>query len=218
MSRNNIALRLGPVCVHPLDVMPLHSELIRELEEGPSGPQVGAFFDLDGTLIPTFSAFGFLREGVRAGLITASSLGDAVLTAMRFQSGQLSFSGFVTSTTKFLRGRSEEEFAAMGERIFAESLATQIYPESRALVDAHRRKGHTLAVVSAATPYQIAPFARDLNIPNVLCTHLEVEEGCFNGNLVRPVCYGEGKAIHARRLARKQHVHMSRSYFYTDSD
>jgi putative phosphoserine phosphatase/1-acylglycerol-3-phosphate O-acyltransferase len=198
--------------------MALHSEIIREIEDGPSGPQVGAFFDLDGTLIATFSAFAFLREGMRTGLVTASAFGDAVLTALRFQSGQLSFSGFVTSTTKFLRGRSEEEFAAMGERIFEENLAAQIYPESRALVDAHRRKGHTLAVVSAATPYQITPFARDLNIPNVLCTRLEVTDGTFTGSLVRPTCYGEGKAIHARRLARRRHVHMSRSYFYTDSD
>jgi putative phosphoserine phosphatase/1-acylglycerol-3-phosphate O-acyltransferase len=199
-------------------MMPLHSELIREIEEGPSGPEIGAFFDLDGTLIATFSAFAFLAEGVRSGLVGASALGDAVLTALRFQTGQIGFSGFVTGTTNMLHGHSEEEFAAMGERIFLDNLAAQIYPESRALVDAHRRKGHTLAVVSAATPYQVAPFARDLAIPNLLCTRLEVKDGLFTGNLIRPTCYGEGKAIHARRLARRKHVHMSRSYFYTDSD
>jgi len=198
--------------------MPLHAELIREIEEGPSGPEVGAFFDLDGTLIATFSVFAFLSEGLRTGLLTASALGEAMLTALRFQTGQLSFSGFVNSTTSMLRDRSEEEFAAMGRRIFLDNLASQIYPEARALVDAHRRKGHTLAVVSAATPYQIAPFASDLVIPNVLCTRLEVKKGLFTGNLVRPTCYGEGKATHARRLARRLHVKMSRSYFYTDSD
>lgn len=198
--------------------MPLHSELIREIDEGPSGPRVGAFFDLDGTLIATFSAFAFLREAVSNGLVTASDFGEAVLTALQFQTSQIGFSGFVTGTTKLLRGHSEAEFAEMGERIFRENLAAQIYPESRALVDAHRRKGHTLAVVSAATPYQINPFARDLDIPNVLCTRLEVTDGRFSGNLVRPTCYGEGKAIHARRLARRKRVHMSRSYFYTDSD
>src|SRR6187401_353971 len=111
--------------------MPLHAELIREIEEGPSGPEVGAFFDLDGTLIATFSVFAFLSEGLRTGLLTASALGEAMLTALRFQTGQLSFSGFVNSTTSMLRDRSEEEFAAMGRRIFLDNLASQIYPEAR---------------------------------------------------------------------------------------
>jgi putative phosphoserine phosphatase/1-acylglycerol-3-phosphate O-acyltransferase len=198
--------------------MPLHTELIREIESGPSGPHIGAFFDLDGTIIATFSAFEFVREGLRSGLLTAGGFADALLTAFRFQAGQIGFSAFVTGTTRMLRGRSETDFAAMGELVFAETLAPQIYPESRALVDAHRRKGHTLAVVSAATRYQIGPFARDLDIPNVLCTQLEVQRGQFTGRLIKPTCYGEGKAIHARRLARRLRVHMSQSYFYTDSD
>lgn len=198
--------------------MPLHSELIREIEEGPSGPHVGALFDLDLTLIATSSVFNFLREGLRSGMLTATHLGEALAIGLRFQLGQLSFSRFVNETTGMLKGQSEEEMLALGERIFREGLAAEVYPEARALVEAHRRKGHTVAIVSAATPYQAYPLANDFGISHVLCTRLQVRHGKLTGKLVKPACYGEGKAIHARRLAAEQHFDLEQSYFYTDSD
>lgn len=198
--------------------MPLHSELIREIEEGPEGPHIGAMFDLDHTLIATFSAFEFLRDALETGLMDRNALAEAAATALRFQLGQIGFSSFVTGVTRVLRGKSEQEFLDSAQRIFSDRVAPTIYPEARALVAAHRRKGHTLAVVSASTPYQTAPIAADLGIPHVLCTHLEVEDGSFTGRLVLPACYGEGKAIHGRKLAEEQGLDLEQSYFYTDSD
>ncbi len=198
--------------------MPLHAKITREIDEGPSGPHIGAFFDVDQTLIAGFSALQFLRDGVRSGLVSAADFAGALMTAIRFQLGQVGFSGFVTGTAGMLRGRSEAEFQEVGERIFRERLATEIYPESRALVLAHRRKGHTLAVVSAATRYQIDPLARELEIPHVLCTQLQVRRGCFTGKVKRPTCYGEGKANAVRTLAATRRLNLSKSYFYTDSD
>lgn len=198
--------------------MRLHAELTREIDNGPSGPHIGAFFDLDRTLIATFSVFEFLREALANGLLDYNDLGNAFLTGLRFQLGQLNFSRFVSEIGDTLKGELEEEFAAMGERIFTERLAAEIYPESRALVEAHQRRGHTVAVVSAATPYQVGPVARELGIEHVMATRLEVRAGKFTGKIIRPACYGEGKAIHVRQLAEKKHIDLAESYFYTDSD
>ena len=76
-----------------------------------------------------------------------------------------------------LRGTPEQELVETGERLFDSELAALVYPESRALVTAHLRRGHTVAIVSAATRYQVEPLARDLGIEHVLCTRLEVEDG-----------------------------------------
>jgi putative phosphoserine phosphatase/1-acylglycerol-3-phosphate O-acyltransferase len=195
-----------------------YAALTREIDEGPSGPQIGAFFDVDRTLIAGFSAAEFLRDAWRTGFVTPSSFVEAMATAVRFQLGQVSFSGFVAGTAGILQGRSEADVESIGERVFRERLATEIYPESRALVQAHRHKGHTLALISAATRYQIEPLARELEIPHVLCTRLAVRNGQFTGELIRPTCYGPGKALAARRLARDLRVRLARSYFYTDSD
>lgn len=198
--------------------MSVHSQITREIDEGPAGPRIAAFFDVDRTLIAGFSALQFFRDGLGNGLVSPADFAAAMGTAVRFQLGQVGFSGFVTGTAGMLRGRNEAAFEEIGERIFRERLATEIYPESRALVQAHRRKGHTLALVSAATRYQIDPLARELEIPHVLCTQLEVQDGQFTGEVVRPTCYGQGKAQAARSLARKLRLSLPKSYFYTDSD
>ncbi|MFI5399038.1 MAG: HAD-IB family hydrolase [Candidatus Binatia bacterium] len=198
--------------------MAVHAQLTREIDDGPSGPRVAAFFDVDRTLIAGFSTLQFLREGVRNGLMKPAEFAEAVVAAARFQLGYTGFSGFVTGSAAMLRGRSEAEFEEMSERIFTERLATQIYPESRALVQAHHRKAHTLAVVSAATRYQVEPLALELEIPHVLCTRLQVRKGRFTGKVARPTCYGEGKARAVRGFAAAHGIDLAQSYFYTDSD
>jgi putative phosphoserine phosphatase/1-acylglycerol-3-phosphate O-acyltransferase len=198
--------------------MAVHANLTREIDEAPGGAKIGAFFDVDRTLIAGFSAFEFLRDGIVNGLVHPVDFAEAVATAVQFQLGRVGFSGFVTGTTGILEGREEAEFAQAAERIFRERLAPNIYPESRALVQAHQNRGHTVALVSAATRYQIEPLARDLGIQHILCTQLEVRNGRFTGEVLKPTCYGEGKATAARRFARTHHVTVSRSYFYTDSD
>jgi putative phosphoserine phosphatase/1-acylglycerol-3-phosphate O-acyltransferase len=197
--------------------MSLHSRLTREIDEGPAGPEIGAFFDLDRTLVAGFSVAHFFRDGVSTGAISPTVLLQTLLTAARFQLGQVGFSSFVKGTAGMLRGRTEAEAEEVAERIFADVLAGDVYPESRALVQAHLRKGHTLAIVSSATRFQVEPLARDLGIPHVLCTKLEVLDGQFSGGIIRPTCYGPGKASAVQALGAEHGLDLERSYFYTDS-
>ena len=194
------------------------SELTREIDESPAGPHIAALFDLDRTLIAGFSALTFVVDGFRSGRLGAPDLGELLFAATSFQLGTVGFSGFLSGTARTLRGFSEQEFAAVGERIFNEELASEVYPEARAIVDAHRRKGHTIAIVSSATRYQVAPIARELGIEHVLVTSLEVKDGALTGELVYPLCYGEGKALFARGLADELGLDLAQSWFYTDSE
>ena len=109
--------------------------------------------------------------------------------------------------------------SALGERALHRALAAAVYPESRALVRAHQRKGHTVAIVSSATRYQIEPLARDLGIEHVLCTRLEVEDGRFTGRRreARPAT-ARARRDAARELAAAHGVDLDESCFYTDSD
>src|SRR5262249_35881311 len=145
--------------------MALHADITREIDEGPGGPRVGAFFDVDGTLIAGFSAVAFLRDRLFGGPMGVRELVGALLSTTQFQLGRLGFSGLMTATAAWLRGVPERELEEVAERIFTRAIAAAIYPESRALVQAHRRRGHTVAVVSSATRYQIEPLARELGIP-----------------------------------------------------
>jgi len=192
--------------------------MTRDIEEGPSGPSIGAFFDLDRTLIAGFSASAFVRDWLTSGRAAAVDVATSAAAALSFQLGQKNFSAFVSESLQMVRGLTEAELEEIGERLFGQTIAASIYPESRALVEAHRAKGHTLAVVSSATRFQVAPVARELGIEHVFCTGLEVADGKLTGNVVRPTCYGPGKAEFAEAFARERGIDMSQSYFYTDSD
>ncbi|HEV7734695.1 MAG TPA: HAD-IB family hydrolase [Candidatus Binatia bacterium] len=194
-----------------------YSDLTREIDQGPEGPHIGAFFDLDRTLVAGFSVFAFFSDALFRGRIGPSGLALTSLAGLRFQLGQLGFSGLLTEAAALLRGENESALVEIGERLFEERIAGDIYPEARAIVAAHRRKGHTLAIVSSATRYQVEPLARELGIPHALCTHLEVADGRFTGGIVRPTCYGDGKLLAARELAMREDVALEDSWFYTDS-
>lgn len=198
--------------------MPHRGILTREIDEGPEGPHVGAFFDLDRTLIAGFSGTTFAREWLTSGRAAASDVAAMFAAATAFQLGRKNFSAFVSESLGMVRGLTEAEFDAIGERLFGASIAADIFPESRALVEAHRAKGHTLAVISSATRSQIAPVARELGIEHVFCTELEVKDGRLTGQIVKPACYGPGKADAASRFAAARGIDLAESWFYTDSD
>jgi len=197
--------------------MALYEKLTREIHRGPAGPKVGAFFDLDQTLLAGFSATAFFRERLLSGRMGPRELGESLLGALSFALGRTGFSGFVAAATAAYRGLAESVLEEIGEEVFEKHLVTSIYPESRAMVRAHQEMGHTVAIVSSATRYQAEPLARELGIGHVLCTELEVESGVFTGKVVHPTCYGEGKAHAAIGLARSNDVDLQQSYFYTDS-
>ena len=97
-----------------------------------------------------------------------------------FGLGNLGFSGMMMVNAQFMRGIEEHAYQELGEQLYRSQIARLVYPESRALVDAHLAKGHTVAIISSATPYQVLPAAADLGIEHVLCTHLEVKNGKFS--------------------------------------
>src|SRR4029453_17852023 len=145
-------------------------DITREIEEGPAGPEVAAFFDLDRTLIAGVSVFSLLFDGLLTGRIGATGLALTSVAGLRFQLGQLGFSDFVAEAAGLLKGETEAALIEVGERLYADRLAAEVYPEARAIVRAHRRRGHTMAVVSSATRYQIEPLAPHPGIDQVLST------------------------------------------------
>jgi len=195
-----------------------HQNVVAEVLKLPDGPQIGALFDFDGTVISGYSAFAFVEEQIKRGHLSPRELVELLGAMASFGLGKMGFSAMMLGMAQFLRGIREDSYAAFGQELFESHIARLIYPESRALVEAHLRKGHTVAIISSATPYQVEPAARDLDIEHVLCTHLEVEKGMFTGKVMRPTCFGQGKVTAAESLVEKFGVDLDQSYFYSDSD
>jgi putative phosphoserine phosphatase/1-acylglycerol-3-phosphate O-acyltransferase len=211
----------GKTCMVPIDraIVPgsKTDDITSEIMKGESGSHIGAFFDLDRTLIKGFSAKEFFQARLFSGKMSSREVVAQFSGVLVYAVGNRNFAGLAAIGAKGVRGIKESVFIEVGEEVYMNHLADTIYPESRALVDAHLAKGHTVAIVSAATPYQVNPIARDLKIEHVMCTKMEVVKGTFTGKLIEPTCWGEGKAHAARELAKEHNLDLSKSYFYTDS-
>ncbi|MEO9469016.1 HAD-IB family hydrolase [Parasphingorhabdus sp.] len=183
----------------------------------PEGPHIGALFDFDGTIIAGYSATAMLWEKIKRREMSAEELVETANVMAQYSMGNMGFSGLMSSASRLMKGVTEESYFEFGEELYEKHIARKVYPESRALIEAHIAKGHTVAIVSSATIYQIEPTARDLNIEHVLCSQYEVENGEFTGEIVRPLCFGEGKVMAAEKLAREKNLDLDKSYFYSDS-
>jgi putative phosphoserine phosphatase/1-acylglycerol-3-phosphate O-acyltransferase len=194
-----------------------HQDVVAEILDLPDGPEIGAFFDFDGTIISGYSAIAFFKEQLKRGHMSPRDVVELMSVMASFGIGILGFPALMLAASQFLRGVREDSYAAFGEEVFRSHIARQIYPETRAMVKAHMQKGHTVAIISSATPYQVEPAARDLDIENVLCTYLQVENGEFTGAVVRPICFGPGKVLAAESLSEKYGADLDKSFFYSDS-
>jgi putative phosphoserine phosphatase/1-acylglycerol-3-phosphate O-acyltransferase len=192
-------------------------DLVAGVEAGPRGPQIGAFFDLDGTLVHGFTATHIFRDRIRNGQVAMGDLAKMVLTAIDGSLG-----GDPTRVGEIgigaLRGHLEDQMQELGERLFVQKIAGTIRPQAREIVKAHQRMGHTLVLASAATRFQVGPVARDLGIDNLLCTELEVEDGVLTGRLRGSFLWGEPKARAVRGFASSHGVDLGASYGYANGD
>ena len=196
----------------------LIDELLREIEAGPKGPKVGAFFDFDGTLISGYSAGAFYQDRVRRREFSAGELARTVLAGAEMAVRGSDVTKLMGVAISSWAGRSEEEVTELFGRLFHERIAGMVYPEARELVRAHQRAGDTVALATSATRYQAAPLAEDLGIEHVLCSEVELVQGSFSGFVAGEVLWGEAKARAVKRFARRRRVGLARSYAYANGD
>ena len=192
-------------------------QLLNDIENAPNGSRVVAIFDFDGTLIAGYSATAFIREQLKRGDLSVRQFIALMRAMTNFGLGNMGFSGMMAINAQFMRGIEEETYHEVGRQLYTKQIARLIYPESRALVKAHQAKGHTVAIISSATPYQVENAAAGLGINHVLCTRLEVENGKFTGGVVSPTCFGQGKVDAAESLASELRADLNKSFFYSDS-
>lgn len=188
--------------------------LLERIGAADPGPDVVAFFDMDGTVLSGFTAFVFAQERLKKP--TRADL-DVAAVALRFQLGNAEFTELITASAKALAGEQIDDARRLASRLFRSSIGSLIYPESRALIEAHKAAGHRVVLLSAATDLQVGPVADDLGVDRVLCNRLTVDDsGRLTGDVEEPIIFGPGKVDAARRFAADEALDLSAAFFYSD--
>ena len=196
--------------------MKLYPRVTAEVDRSRGGRTTAAFFDFDGTLIAGYSVASFLRRRVISGDMPPREILGQLLAIWQYGIQQADFEDVLVQSAAALRGTSAAAIEEVSREVYEKDLSGNIYPESRALVDAHLAKGHTVIIVSSATQYQVQHVAAEMGVEHVLCTRLDVSDGALTGEIVPPICYGEGKLAAAREFASQHRISLNRSYFYAD--
>ena len=192
---------------------------VAEIEASPEGPEVGAFFDLDGTLVAGFTGVLMTQDRLRRGQMGVGEFIGMVQAGLNHQLGRSEFEDLIGKGARMLHGNSMSDLDELGERLFVQHVQSRIYPEMRALVRAHMARGHTVVLSYSALTVQVEPVARFLGIDNVLSNKFETDDdGLITGEVARPIIWGPGKARAVQTFSAENAIDLAKSYFYADGD
>ena len=180
-------------------------------------PRVGAFFDMDKTLIAENSGSLYMRYRYQRGKISGFELLKGASAYLQYKLGILDIRNWTKTMMVQFRGQKEAELEAEAKAWFDELVAQTIYPEAEELVRKHEADGHLVAIVSGATKFVVRPLAQRLGVEHLLYTRLEVEDGCFTGRVIEPICFEEGKIYWLQLFIEEHGIDLAKSWFYTDS-
>src|SRR6516162_8700866 len=193
-------------------------DLIASVEAGPKGPDIGAFFDFDGTLIDGYSLTAFARHHLRSLHVNPADLGRMLLTGLHGVTTEADFGRLTVLSMHAWAGRSEDELAELGERLFVQAISGSLYPEGWRLVQAHRQAGHTVVLASSATRFQVEPAARAMGVEHILVSPVEIVNGICTGRPGGPLLWRAGKAAAVRAFAGEYDIDLAESYAYSNGD
>jgi putative phosphoserine phosphatase / 1-acylglycerol-3-phosphate O-acyltransferase len=192
---------------------------VAEVTASPPGPRVGAFFDLDGTMVAGFTGVMLTQDRLQRRDIAVGELLGMIQAGLNHQLGRLEFEELIAKSSSALKGRSISDMEEIGERVFVQKVESRIYPEMRELVRAHLDRGHTVVMTSSALTIQVEPVARFLRIEHTLTNRFETDDdGVLTGDVLKPILWGPGKASAVQQFAAEKDIDLEQSYFYADGD
>lgn len=183
--------------------------------------QVGAFFDVDNTLMRGASIYYFAR-GLAArkmfgGRDLMKMIAGQILFRMRGSENTEQIDAARAAALAFVAGQKVAEITALGEEIYDDTMADRVWQGSRLLTQAHLDAGQRVWLVSA-TPVELANIlARRLGLTGALGTVAETSDGVYTGRLVGGLLHGAAKAGAIVELAEREGLDLSRCSAYGDS-
>ncbi len=175
-------------------------------------------FDLDNTLLDGDSDYLWGRYLVEHGVVDAAeydSKNDAFYADYR--NGCLDIDAFLRFSLRPLSEHSLAELHAWRAAFVREKIAPIILPDARALIEAHRRAGDRLLIITATNRFVTAPIADCLGIADLIATEPEFIDGCYTGCAVGVPAFQQGKVERLHQWLGLNGLTLADSRFYSDS-
>lgn len=177
-----------------------------------------ALFDMDRTLLTANSASLWLKFERREGRMSRVDLLRGLVWLAQYQLGIVDMETVTRRALALSAGDEATALKARTERWYREMVRETISAEAVDRLQAHRRAGHEVVILTASTQFGAEPLARELDVAHLVCTRLEVgTDGRLTGRVDGTLCYGTGKLERARAFAEARQARLSDAWFYSDS-
>ena len=111
---------------------------LAEIAAGPTGPQIGAFFDFDGTLIDGFSASHLVKDRWKKKQLGLREVSELLTFSLMKRPADIDFMELIENAIGRWKGMAEADIATLWEQIFVRDIAQTVFPEAWLLVQAQR--------------------------------------------------------------------------------
>lgn len=177
-----------------------------------------AIFDLDNTLIAGDSDYEWGQFLCDHGIVERQAYERANQAFYeQYKAGTLDIYEFARFAFQPLAAHPMERLEAWREAFMRERIRPLILPRARELLAEHRRRGHTLMIITATNRFITEPIAADLGVDHLLATEPELRDGRYTGQIEGIPCFREGKVQRLEAWLVEHGENLEGSWFYSDS-
>lgn len=180
-----------------------------------------ALFDLDNTLLAGDSDYAWAQFLIGRGVLEREryeARNDAFYR--QYLAGELDIREFLDFQLAPLARRPRAELDAWHGDFMREHIVPMILPKARALIARHRDHGDVCAIITSTNAFITAPIARELGVPSLLATELELCDEGYTGRPAGTPCFREGKIERLNDWLASRGETLAAygvSWFYSDS-
>jgi HAD superfamily hydrolase (TIGR01490 family) len=177
---------------------------------------LGAFFDVDNTLIPGVAIeVKFFRYLFRRGLVGLSESAQSLWHLIRHMP-PISLHP-LRERKLYLAGKHPMAIEPLATEFVRAEICPKISRDGLAVLRQHQQAGHHVVLITGSLDFLIAPLAAMLNISTVLAATPERLASGYTGHLIPPLPYGEGKRTLIESLTARENMDLQECYAYGDS-
>lgn len=153
----------------------------------------------------------------KEGILSYSQFAESLILTILHRAGIITSETIIGRIARFFAGKSESVIADFSDRLFKNSLSKSIRPGAMSAIEYHRGNDAELVILSASTNYTCIPLLGELNIPDMLCTEMEIENGIFTGKPKSGYCFGVEKLNRASQFCMERGYSLNDAWYYGDS-
>jgi len=177
-----------------------------------------AIFDLDNTLIAGDSDYLWGEYLCERGIIDSKGHREEHRRYYEdYHAGRLNIEEFLRFQLKPLADNTLDDLWRWRQDWLENKIRPIMLPAARKLIEDHRKRGHTLLIITATNRFITEPIAAALGIDNLIATEPRFAAGRYTGEVEGIPSYREGKVRRMHDWLRLCGETSCEQWFYSDS-